>query len=49
MVERESLWGSLAIWVSMLLVLAVYVGTHGDGMSPALSVVFFSSLALSVI
>jgi hypothetical protein len=33
----------------MLLVLIVYVGTHGAGVSPALSVVFFSSLALGVI
>lgn len=49
MAECESLVGSLAMWVSMLLVLVVYVGTHGDGISPALSVVFFSSLALGVI
>ena len=45
----ESLVGSLVMWASMLLVVVVYVGTHGDGISPALSVVFFSSLALGVI
>jgi hypothetical protein len=47
--ECESLAWSLALWGSMLLVLIVYVGTHGAGVSPALSVVFFSSLALGVI
>jgi len=47
--ECESLAWSLALWGSMLLVLIVYVGTHGVGVSPALSVVFFSSLALGVI
>ena len=49
MADCESRVGSLALWVSMLLVLTVYVGTHGAGMSPALSVVFFSSLALGAI
>ena len=40
---------SVFVWTSLLLVLTVYVGTHGEGISPALTVVFFSSLALGAI
>lgn len=35
-------------WACLLLLFVLYVATHGAGLSSVLTVVFFSSIALSI-